>query len=65
MAKLEWRRKSIKFLEDHQYHTDYAQVLLNSGKQANIQTLKNKVAAAEQKAIEKHTETMQQPEGTI
>ena len=62
MAKLDWRRKSIKFLESHQYHTDYAQVLLNSGKQANIQTLKNKVAAAEQKAIEKHTETMQQPE---
>ncbi|MCQ6959527.1 Pycsar system effector family protein [Mucilaginibacter aquariorum] len=61
MAKLDWRRKSIKFLESHQYHTDYAQVLLNSGKQANIQTLKNKVAAAEQKAIEKHTETMQQP----
>jgi predicted metal-dependent HD superfamily phosphohydrolase len=65
IAKLEWRRKSIKFLEDHQYHTDYAQVLLNSGKQANIQTLKNKVAAAEQKAAEKHTETMQQPAAFI
>ncbi|MDB5126526.1 Pycsar system effector family protein [Mucilaginibacter sp.] len=61
IGKLEWRRKSIKFLESHQYHTDYCQVLLNSGKQANIQTLKNKVAAAEQKAAEKHTETMQQP----
>jgi predicted metal-dependent HD superfamily phosphohydrolase len=65
MAKLDWRRKSIKFLESHQYHTDYAQVLLNSGKQANIQTLKNKVAAAEQKAAEKHTETMQQPEAVL
>jgi hypothetical protein len=62
MGKLEWRRKSIKFLESHRYHTDYCQVLLNSGKQANIQTLKNKVAAAEQKATEKNTETMQQPE---
>ncbi|MES2064992.1 MAG: Pycsar system effector family protein [Bacteroidota bacterium] len=63
LGKLEWRRKSIQFLEDHHYHTDYCQLLLNSGKEANIQTLKNKVAAAENKAegkaYEKHTETMQ------
>jgi len=63
LGKLEWRRKSIRFLEDHHYHTDYCQLLLNSGKEANIQTLKNKVAAAEKKAEnkadEKHTETMQ------
>jgi predicted metal-dependent HD superfamily phosphohydrolase len=67
LGKLEWRRKSIQFLEEHLYHTDYCQVLLNSGKQANIQTLKNKVAAAEKKAEdkdhkaeEKYTEPMQQ-----
>jgi hypothetical protein len=60
LGKLEWRRKSIQFLENHHYHTDYCQLLLNSGKEANIQTLKNKVAAAEKKAEEKHTETMQQ-----
>jgi hypothetical protein len=64
LGKLEWRRKSIQFLEEHHYHTDYCQLLLNSGKEANIQTLKNKVAAAEKKAEdkaqEKHTETMQE-----
>jgi hypothetical protein len=63
LGKLEWRRKSIQFLEDHHYHTDYCQLLLNSGKEANLQTLKNKVAAAENKAEDKaekkHTETMQ------
>lgn len=64
LGKLEWRRKSIQFLEEHHYHTDYCHLLLNSGKQANIQTLKNKVAAAEKKAEdkaeEKHTEPMQE-----
>ncbi|MBD1384416.1 phosphohydrolase [Mucilaginibacter rigui] len=64
LSKLEWRRKSIHFLEEHHYHTDYCQLLLNSGKEANIQTLKNKIAAAEKKAEdkaeEKHTETMQE-----
>lgn len=64
LGKLEWRRKSIQFLEEHHYHTDYCQLLLNSGKEANIQTLKNKVAAAEKKAEdkaeEKHTEPMQE-----
>jgi predicted metal-dependent HD superfamily phosphohydrolase len=64
LGKLEWRRKSLQFLEEHRYHTDYCQLLLNSGKEANIQTLKNKIAAAdkkaENKAEEKHTETMPQ-----
>jgi predicted metal-dependent HD superfamily phosphohydrolase len=49
MTKLDWRRKSIKFLQAHHYHTDYCQLLLNSGKEANIQTLKDKVAKAERK----------------
>jgi predicted metal-dependent HD superfamily phosphohydrolase len=49
ITKLEWRRKSIKFLEGHHYHTDYCQVLLNSGKEKNIAMFKNKVAKAEEK----------------
>lgn len=53
MSKLEWRRKSIIFLEQHNYHTDYCQVLLSSGKQENLKILKNKVANAEQKIDEK------------
>ncbi|QXV64977.1 HD domain-containing protein [Mucilaginibacter achroorhodeus] len=49
MSKNEWRKKSIRFLEAHQYHTDYCNVLLNSGKQKNIQILKDKLAAYEAK----------------
>jgi len=49
ISKLDWRRKSIKFLQDHHYHTDYCQVLLNDGKQKNIEKLQNKVAEAEEK----------------
>ncbi|RFZ90761.1 phosphohydrolase [Mucilaginibacter conchicola] len=49
MSKNEWRKKSIKFLEAHHYHTDYCQVLLNSGKQKNIQVLKDKIAAYDAK----------------
>ncbi|GGG99862.1 Pycsar system effector family protein [Mucilaginibacter phyllosphaerae] len=66
MSKLEWRQKSIKFLEGHHYHTDYCQVLLNSGKQENLNILKNKVAKAEKEveqknetASEKYIQTMQ------
>ncbi|MBB5394985.1 Pycsar system effector family protein [Mucilaginibacter sp. AK015] len=59
ISKTEWRRKSLKFLEDHRYHTDYCQVLLSSGKQANIQALKSKIAAAEEKEAQKPAETMQ------
>ncbi|MBL4675395.1 MAG: HD domain-containing protein [Mucilaginibacter sp.] len=51
MSKNEWRKKSIKFLEAHHYHTDYCQVLLNSGKQKNIKILKDKVAAYDTKHV--------------
>ncbi|QHS56643.1 HD domain-containing protein [Mucilaginibacter sp. 14171R-50] len=64
ISKTEWRRKSLKFLEDHRYHTDYCQVLLSSGKQANIQALKSKIAAAEQKEAQKPAETMQEATST-
>ncbi|TWR29195.1 phosphohydrolase [Mucilaginibacter pallidiroseus] len=43
LTKNEWRRKSIQFLQSHRYHTDYCQVLLNSGKEANIKALQLKV----------------------
>jgi predicted metal-dependent HD superfamily phosphohydrolase len=60
ITKLDWRRKSIKFLEDHHYHTDYCQLLLNSGKQANLQALREKVANEENKAELKNKETKEE-----
>lgn len=62
MSKNEWRKKSIKFLEAHHYHTDYCQVLLNSGKQKNIQILKDKVAAYDAKHSTEATSPSPQPE---
>ncbi|WCT11415.1 Pycsar system effector family protein [Mucilaginibacter jinjuensis] len=46
LSKLVWRQKSIKFLEAHQYHTDYCRLLLDSQKQKNLDELKEKVANA-------------------
>jgi hypothetical protein len=53
ISKQDWRRKSIKFLKDHHYHTDYCQVLLNDGKQKNIEKLERKVAAEEGRTSKK------------
>ena len=48
-SKQDWRRKTLKFLKDHHYHTDYCQVLLNDGKQKNIKKIENKVAVIDEK----------------
>jgi hypothetical protein len=48
LSKLEWRHKTIKFLESHQYHTDYCKLLLEDTKQKNIETLKDKIAKKEE-----------------
>lgn len=40
--KKEWRKKDIEFLESHQYHTDYCNLLLNDQKQRNLEKLKLK-----------------------
>ena len=49
ISKQDWRRKSIVFLSEHQYHTDYCQVLLNGTQQKNIRILRDKVARADEK----------------
>lgn len=54
ISKQDWRRKTIKFLKDHHYHTDYCQVLLNDGKQKNLKKLENKVAEVEKKTGKKN-----------
>jgi predicted metal-dependent HD superfamily phosphohydrolase len=38
----EWRTKSITLLENHSYHTEYCQSLLNKTKDINLKNLKEK-----------------------
>jgi predicted metal-dependent HD superfamily phosphohydrolase len=42
IGKSEWRQDTLKLLESHLYHTDYVRDLLEQGKRANIQLLKEK-----------------------
>lgn len=43
ITKDEWRSSTIKFLESHHYHTDYARLLLETTKAENIEKLKKKL----------------------
>ena len=52
ISKLEWRKKDIQFLETHQYHTDYANLLLNDQKAKNLEKLKAKLAEEMAEEIE-------------
>ncbi|WP_231459908.1 MULTISPECIES: Pycsar system effector family protein [unclassified Pedobacter] len=45
ISKKNWRIDDIRFLEAHQYHTDYAKLLLNDQKQKNVDKIKNKLSA--------------------
>lgn len=49
ISKDDWRRGTIKLMEEHQYHTDYCRMLLNDKKQENIEALKAKLAESEHK----------------
>jgi predicted metal-dependent HD superfamily phosphohydrolase len=42
ISKDEWRRTTIRFLEGHQYYTDYCRLLLNEQQQENLSKLKEK-----------------------
>jgi predicted metal-dependent HD superfamily phosphohydrolase len=59
ISKNDWRAKSIEMMEGHEYHTDYCRVLLNEGKERNLQELKDKVEKAGDKK-KKH-----EPEQTV
>ncbi|RZL29323.1 MAG: phosphohydrolase [Pedobacter sp.] len=50
--KKEWRRKDIDFLENHQYHTDYCNLLLNDQKLKNLEKLKSKISDKDIEPIE-------------
>ncbi|MDN3588785.1 DUF5706 domain-containing protein [Pedobacter aquatilis] len=45
ISKKDWRVDDIRFLESHQYQTDYAKLLLNDQKQRNIDKIKSKLSA--------------------
>jgi len=42
VSKDEWRKNTIKLMEDHHYHTDYGRNLLENKKQQNMTVLKQK-----------------------
>jgi predicted metal-dependent HD superfamily phosphohydrolase len=44
VSKEEWRIKTVRLLESHHYHTDYAQLLLNDAKAKHLEKLKEKLA---------------------
>jgi predicted metal-dependent HD superfamily phosphohydrolase len=41
-SKHDWREKTIRFMQSHHYHTDYAQMLLADQKEKNLQELRDK-----------------------
>jgi predicted metal-dependent HD superfamily phosphohydrolase len=43
ISKDEWRNKTIRLLETHQYHTDYCRLLLNDTKAKHLEKLKAKI----------------------
>jgi len=45
ISKDEWRIKTIRLLESHQYHTDYCRLLLNDTKAKHLEKLKAKATA--------------------
>lgn len=47
-----WRASSISLLENHLYHTDYCQLLLNKTKAENLEKLKNRQEKKLNKAAE-------------
>ena len=52
ISKDEWRRGTIRFLENHQYYTDYCRLLLNEKQQENLNKLKLKDPEAGGNALE-------------
>ena len=54
-----WNKKSLEFLQAHNYHTPYCQALLEEGKQQNIARLKKK--AMEEEVVEIPVSTANKP----
>jgi predicted metal-dependent HD superfamily phosphohydrolase len=48
ISKDQWRGNAIHLLETHQYHTDYARLLLNDKKEKNLDKLRKKMEEPEE-----------------
>lgn len=51
ITKEQWRQGAISLLENHHYHTDYCQLLLNDKKAKNLEKLKRKSEETEQQQL--------------
>lgn len=51
ISKQEWRIKTIRFLENHHYYTDYCRLLLTDIKMKNLAKLKENVAKKERSSL--------------
>ena len=49
-----WNKKSLEFMEAHQYYTPYCKDLLEEGKQKNIERLRKKILKTEMKGPAAH-----------
>ncbi len=47
IRKKDWRNNTVKLMEAHRYHTDYARDMLNAAKEKNLEALKLKQADKE------------------
>ncbi|HEY8929963.1 MAG TPA: Pycsar system effector family protein [Mucilaginibacter sp.] len=67
LTKEQWHEKTVKFMEEHSYHTDYAKLLLNNEKEKNLRSIKDKVEKAEKKEEKEHKkeEHIIKPEAVI
>lgn len=55
MSNKEWRKTSLILLEKHQYHTDYCKTLLQTGKQKNINILRERIIQDQEQRAEKQS----------
>jgi predicted metal-dependent HD superfamily phosphohydrolase len=59
IEKAEWRKKNIELLQEHRFHTDYCQLLLNDQQQKNLDKLIKKEQNTEVEnvtAVDEHQE---------
>jgi len=54
ISKDEWRKSSVRFMESHEYHTDYCRLLLDEKKRANLLLLKAAVEDPIAALLHKH-----------
>ncbi|KAA8482594.1 putative metal-dependent HD superfamily phosphohydrolase [Arcticibacter tournemirensis] len=55
--KSEWRRSTIKLLEQHQFHTDFCRLLLSDKKEENLRELRKKATPESDKPKERTFDT--------